>query len=136
MNDTFISDLIEDLDHMKQLLERCIRKLQEQTTQPVSNKTVEMPSNIKTHIDQKRKAIMEQVGQLRAQALQTANKARTDSTLPAGIPGMPGTIDVESLRRKIKTQSTVIQPIESVTTESDNTQSSGESKEQKEKKNG
>lgn len=110
MNDTFISDLIEDLDHMRQLLERCIKKLQSQVKiNPnfKNNTESDLQNNsVKSQIEQHKKSIMEQVTQIREKAIQSINKIGTNVT-PNAISSRitndiaQNGINIDALRKKL-----------------------------------
>jgi hypothetical protein len=111
MEENFVVELLEDLDHMRQLLERCVRKLRTQVSGDVaiptfsSSQVPQMPSaagDIRAEIERQRQAILAQVEQAKAQAMSAVTAARTTGIgvpsgmsmptgLPAGVPGdLPG----------------------------------------------
>jgi hypothetical protein len=111
MEESLVVELLEDLDHMRQLLERCVRKLRTQVSGDVavptfsSSQTPQIPSavgDIRAEIERQRQAILAQVEQAKAQAMSAVTAARTTGIgvpsgmsmptgLPAGVPGdLPG----------------------------------------------
>jgi len=103
MEKQFVMELIEDLDHMRQLLERCVKKLRIQVSSgiqtsganPVSQIIAE-DNGIRSEIERQRQAIMAQVEQAKAQAMAVAATAR-----PTGIGGMPGIPGMGSMNPEI-----------------------------------
>jgi len=94
MDEQFVTELIEDLEHMRQLLDRCVRRLRSQVPSVVSTasapvRITEPQNDIRAEIERQRREIMSQVEQVKTQALQTAAAARTRSSMPAaGASGM------------------------------------------------
>jgi hypothetical protein len=107
MEEQFIMELIEDLDHMRQMLERCVRKLRSRVsgnsdiksggTMPAVRVSDEN-NGIRSEIDRQRQIIMAQVEQAKAQAMAAATTAR--STGMSGMPGIPsmGSMIPETLK--------------------------------------
>lgn len=122
MDERFVAELIEDMEHMGRLLERCVRRLRSQVStdmpSPGAGAVVESPrlsgtrDDIRVEIEKQRRAIMAQVDQVKAQALQAASAAKGGASGLgamaglAGMPGLPG-LDafgaeaLEELRRKL-----------------------------------
>lgn len=96
MNEEFATELIEDLEHMRQLLERCIRKLRAHApgisargpaVPAVAPAAVGHGGDVRAEIERQRQAIMAQVEQAKAKAMQTAAAAKAN-TAAAGSPGI------------------------------------------------
>ncbi len=110
MDKEFALELADDLEHMRQLLERCVRKLRAHAGTPMdAPATVERRNDIRTEIERHRQAVMAQVEGAKAQALQAAAAMRTSGMAGAGGPvgpglgvSMPGL--VEELHRKLAEQ--------------------------------
>lgn len=103
MEESLVVELLEDLDHMRQLLERCVRKLRTQVSGDVtvptfsSSQTPQIPSavgDIRAEIERQRQAILSQVEQVKAQAVSAVTAARTTGmSMPSGLlGGIPGGI--------------------------------------------
>jgi len=100
MDERFVADLIEDLDHMRQLLERCVRRLRTQVSGDISApmaspvepvlRMSESQNDIRAEIDRQRQAIVAQVEQVKAQALSAVASARSGISTPGVGGGMPG----------------------------------------------
>lgn len=96
MDERVLAEVIEDLDHMRQLLDRCVRRLRGTVIPDVAvANTAPAPAvsahsgEIRAAIERQRQEIMAKVEQAKAQALASANAARTNGTMPgAGMPGI------------------------------------------------
>jgi hypothetical protein len=103
MDEQFMLELIDDLDHMRLLLERCANKLRAQThggaaaSMPSAAGRSGMP-DIRAAIDRKRQEIMAQVEQAKAQALQAAqaHMPAIGAGLPMGAAFGPSPWDLRS----------------------------------------
>jgi len=72
MDDRFLEELTEDLDHMRILLERCVGKLRSRMRS--GNTPVNIGhQDIRAEIERQRQLIMAQANQARAQIMQAAN---------------------------------------------------------------
>lgn len=108
MDEQFVMELTEDLDHMRQLLERCVRKLRMRMSdnpdiranagKPALPMAVE-DNGIRAEIEAQRRAIMAQVEQAKAQAVAAATAAGRPIGM-GGMSGMPGmgSMDPETLK--------------------------------------
>jgi hypothetical protein len=120
MDEKFVVELIEDLEHMGQLLDRCVRRLRTWTsgntgvvTADIAKPSVRMPesqNDLRTEIGRQRNAILAQVEQVKAQAMSAVAAAHSGAGgmgMTAGMPGfgpsmasmagMPG-VDPEKLK--------------------------------------
>lgn len=96
MDERVLAEVIEDLDHMRQLLDRCVRRLRGTVVPDIAAaNTAPAPaisahgSEIRAAIERQRQEIMAKVEQAKAQALASANAARTTGTVPgAGMPNL------------------------------------------------
>ncbi len=72
MDDRFLEELTEDLDHMRMLLERCVGKLRARICG--GNAPVNVGrQDIRAEIERQRQLIMDKANQARAQIMQAAN---------------------------------------------------------------
>jgi ElaB/YqjD/DUF883 family membrane-anchored ribosome-binding protein len=119
MDEKFVAELIEDMEHMGRLLERCVRRLRSQVSADAlpaaSASMVEAPrvsgmrDDIRAEIDRQRKAIMAQVDEIKAQAMQAATAAKggvsgapmTGLGAMGGVGGGLSSEMMEELRRKL-----------------------------------
>lgn len=117
MDEQFVVELIEDLEHMRQTLDRCVRRLRTQLSgEPVvatptaqTRPETRVGSDIRAEIERQRCEIMSRVEQVKAQALQAASAARSGMPAMGAGAGMaemagvgPSTPEaLEALRRQI-----------------------------------
>jgi len=115
MEKLFVVELIEDLEHMGQLLDRCVRRLRlletgaEAPTAKAVPPAVGVQNDIRAEIDRQRKAIMAQVDEIKAQAMQAATAAKgsvsgapmTGLGAMGGVGGGLSSEMMEELRRKL-----------------------------------
>lgn len=99
MNERFVAELIEDLDHMRQLLDRCVRKLRTVVPNVGDDKTAftapAIPvsvghNDIRAEIERQRQEIIAQVEQVKAQAMSTIASARSGALASGAGANMPG----------------------------------------------
>lgn len=127
MDEQFVKELIEDLDHVSQMLDharqlfdRCVGKLRSQVSggaapssdSKFATQTNATSVNIRAEIEKQRQVIMAQVEQVRAQAMKAAQAAQTPvpsanpmpglglGNLPMGGAGMPPAM-LEELRQRL-----------------------------------